>query len=122
MLRACLDRMSFGSLFVITQFSLLNFHHLSLITHHLKYLNFPNPVFGTLRTSPADSANFCTVWRMNNDFYLYLATFSNILSNRLSISFKYYFFIHYLLFFLTTTHLPTFFYSTPNYYNRKKKI
>ena len=25
-----------------------------------------------------------------------------------------------IYFFLITTHLPTFFYSTPNYYNRKK--
>ena len=70
------------------------------------------------------SANFCTVWRMNNNFYLYLPTFLNTLFNRLfisfSISFKYYFFIHYLLFFLTTTHLSIFFYSIPNYYNRKK--
>ena len=32
-------------------------------------------------------------------FTFCLRTFSNILSNRLSISFKYYFFIHYLLFF-----------------------
>ena len=66
-----------------------------------------------IRASLAESANFCTVQRMNSDFYLYLPTFSNILSNRLSISFsisfKYYFFIHYF-FFLTTTHLPTFFY------------
>ena len=65
----------------------------------------PHPI---LRASPVESANFYTVWRMNRDFYLYLPTFSNTLSNRLSISFKYYFFIHYL-FFLITTHLPTFF-------------
>ena len=56
-----------------------------------------------LRASPATSSNFCTVWRMNSDFYLYLSAFSNTLSNRFSIpfsvSFKYYFFIHYLFFF-----------------------
>ena len=68
----------------------------------------------------AESTIFCTVLRMNSDFYFYLPSFLNTLSNRFSISFKYYFFIHYLLFFLTNTHLSTFFYSIPNYYNRKK--
>ena len=66
--------------------------------------------------------NFYTIWRMDSDFYLYLSTFSNILFNRLSISFKYYFFHSLFIIFLTTTHLPTFFYSTPNYYNRKKRF
>ena len=75
-----------------------------------------------IRASPAELANFCTVWRMNSDFYLYLSTFSNTLFNRLSISFKYYLFIHYYYFFLTTTYLPTFFYSISNYYNRKKRF
>ena len=54
----------------------------------------------------------------------YLFTFSNILSNILSISFfilfKYYFFIHYLFSFLTTIYLPIFFYSIYYYYNKKK--
>ena len=35
-----------------------------------------------LRASPANSSNFCTIWRMNIDFYLYLPTFSNTLSNK----------------------------------------
>ena len=62
---------------------------------------------------------------MNSDFYLYLSTFSNTLSNRLSIyslshlniisSFIiYYFFNNY-----TSSNI---FYSTPNYYNRKKGL
>ena len=75
---------------------------------------------GGVRAFLVESVNFCTVWRMNNDFYLYLPTFSDTLSNRLSILFKYYFFISSFIIFLTTTHLLTFFYSTPNYYNRKK--
>ena len=83
-------------------------------------------MFCQIGASPAESTNFYTIWRMNSDFYLYLPTFSNTLFNRLfisfSISFKYYFYIYYLFFFLTTTHFPTFFYSTPNYYNRKKDL
>ena len=79
-----------------------------------------------LRASPAESTNFYTVWKINSDFYFYLTTFSNTLSNKLFISlfisFKYYLFIHYLLLFLITTHLPTFFYLTSNYFNRKKRI
>ena len=81
-------------------------------------------VFLVFRAFPTESSNFCTVWRMNSDFYLYLPIFSNTLYNRLSISFsisfKYYFFIHYLFIFLITTHLPVFFYSTPDYCNSKK--
>ena len=76
-------------------------------------------VLPNVRASPADSSNFCTVWRMNSDFYLYLSTFSNTPSNRFSISFKYYFFNSLFILFLTTTHLPTFFYTTHHYYNRK---
>ena len=75
---------------------------------------------GGVRAFLVESVNFCTVWRMNNNFYLYLPTFSDTLSNRLFILFKYYFFISSFIIFLTTTHLLTFFYSTPNYYNRKK--
>ena len=79
--------------------------------------------FGYFRASPAESPNFCTIWRIYSDFYLLVTYFFKYTSNRFSIpfsiSFKYYFFIHYL-FFLTTTYLPTFFYSTSNYYNRKK--
>ena len=71
------------------------------------------------------SFKFLYYLKMNSNFYLYLSIFLNILSNRFtisfSISFKYYFFIHYYYyFFLTTKHFPTFFYSTPDYYNRKK--
>ena len=33
---------------MVCNLSLLNFHHLSLITHHLKHFNFPNPLFGNL--------------------------------------------------------------------------
>ena len=46
-----------------------------------------------------EPSNFFTVSRMNSNFYFYLPIFSNTLSNRLFISFKYYFFIHYLFFF-----------------------
>ena len=28
-----------------------------------------------IRASPTDSPNFCTVWRMNNDFYLLVTHF-----------------------------------------------
>ena len=86
-------------------------------------------VFHTLIASLTNSSNFCIVWRMNSDFYLQLPTFSNTLFNRFSIPFfipfKYYFFIHSLFIiysFLTTTYLPTFFYSIPDYYNRKKHL
>ena len=76
-----------------------------------------------LRAFPTDSSNFCTVWRMNSDFYLYLPTFSNTHFNRFSISFsisfKYYFFHSLFILFLTTTHLPIFFYTTHHYYNWK---
>ena len=43
-----------------------------------------------IRASPAKSVNFYIILKMNSDFYLYLPTFSNTLSNKLSISFKYY--------------------------------
>ena len=33
---------------LVCNLSSLNFHYLIFITHHLKYLNFPNPLFGTL--------------------------------------------------------------------------
>ena len=68
---------------------------------------------GGVRESPTESVNFCIIWRMNNDFYLYLQTFSNTLSNKLfisfSISYKYYFFIHYLFFFNNYTSFNIFF-------------
>ena len=60
-------------------------------------------LYTLIRASATYSSNFCTVWRINSGFYLYLPTFSNTFSNRFSIpfsiSFKYYFFIHYLFFF-----------------------
>ena len=82
-------------------------------------------IYCLLRASPAEFPNFCTIWRMNSDFYFLTTHFFKYTFNRFSItffiSFKYYFFINYLFFFyLTTIHLPTFFYSTPNYYNKKK--
>ena len=61
------------------------------------YLSHGNSVI--LRVFPANSSNFCIVQRMNSDFYLYLPTFSNTISNKFSISFNYYFFIHCLFFF-----------------------
>ena len=56
--------------------------------------------------------------------YYFIPTTIIIINQGLN-SFKYYFFIHslfiiYSFIFLTTTHLPTFFYSIANYYNRKK--
>ena len=65
-----------------------------------------------IRASLTESVNFCTIWRMNSDFYLYLLIFSNTLSNRLSISFKYYFFIHYLFFFNNYTSSNIFLFNT----------
>ena len=65
----------------------------------LKNKNKNEHSYDEFRASPTKLVNFCTVWRMNSDFHLYLSTFSNILCNRLFISFKYYLFIHYLLFF-----------------------
>ena len=49
-----------------------------------------------VRASPVDSPNFCTVWRMNSDFYILVTYFFY----PFSISFKYYFFIHSLFFFI----------------------
>ena len=73
----------------------------------------PWPISIYLRAFLTDSSNFCTVWRMNSNFYLYLPTFLNTHFNRFSILFsilfKYYFFHSLFILFLTTTHLPTFF-------------
>ena len=63
-----------------------------------------------LRASPAESLNFCTIWRINNDFYFLATHFFKYTSNRLSIhslshlniisSFIVYsFFNHHLFFF-----------------------
>ena len=58
-----------------------------------------------VRASPANLSNFCTVWRMNSNFYFLSTHFFKytLISNRFSIPFsilfKYYFFIHYLFFF-----------------------
>ena len=81
-----------------------------------------SPSFSPFRASPAASLNFCTVERVNSSFYLCLLTFSNTLSNRLSIifsiSFKYHFFNHSL--FVFYYHL-FFLYSFPTiiFFNKK---
>ena len=56
-------------------------------------------VTSKLRASSVKSPNFCTIWRMNSNFYLLATHFFKYTSNRFSISFKYYFFINYLFFF-----------------------
>ena len=82
-------------------------------THWFDLIELPKFWCGGVRESPTESVNFCIIWRMNNDFYLYLQTFSNTLSNKLfisfSISYKYYFFIHYLFFFNNYTSFNIFF-------------
>ena len=78
-----------------------------------------------VRASPTNLANFYTVWRMNNDFYLLVNHFFQIQfpTDSLSHTLSHLNIIFHSLFilFLITTHLPTFFYSIPDYYNRKKK-
>ena len=55
-----------------------------------------------LRAFPVNSLNFCTVQRMNNDFYLLVIYFFKYTFQQIfylfSISFKYYFFILFLFF------------------------
>ena len=68
-----------------------------------------------VRTSPAASLNFCTVWWVNSDIYLYLPTFWNTLSNRLSIfspphlNIIYLFFLYYFLIFFYSSLITIFF-------------
>ena len=75
-----------------------------------------------LRASPANSSNFCTIWRMNSDFYLLFTNFFKYTFQQILYLIQILFLYLLFILFLTTTHLPTFFYSPPDYYNRKKNI
>ena len=91
-------------------------------SEYLQYTTLPSehvdlsPVISTYQSISSKFIKFLYCLENEQRLYFYLPTFSNAFSNRFSItfsiSFKYY---------LTTTHLPTFFYSTLDYYNRKKK-
>ena len=52
-----------------------------------------------LRAFSAKFSNFFIIWIMNSNFYLLTIYFFKYTSNKLSISFKYYFFIHSLFIF-----------------------